>query len=61
MREKDTRTPPLPVDSSELGNVSLPSPYLTSVPSDLDDDLLITHRKGKHSCTNHLISNFVSY
>lgn len=55
-RQKDMATTPPLVVSSQLGNVPLHFENFGK-----EDDLPITLRKGKMSCTNHLISNFVSY
>lgn len=54
-RKKDTIDLLPPIDSSKPGSSPTPcSPYS-------DNDLPTALRKGKRSCTNHPISNFVSY
>lgn len=63
-RRNDTTSDPPLVASSDLGNFPTHIPLVPSnndIHSTNDDDLLIELRKGKRSCTNHLVSNFVSY
>lgn len=50
---KDTTSDPPPVASLDPSN--------TPMHSETNDSLLIALRKGKRSCTNHPISNFMSY
>ena len=52
-RQKDTTTTPPLVATSDSGNVPLDSRD--------EEDFPIALRKGKRSCNNHQISNFVPY
>lgn len=60
-RDKDKTTLPPPITSwdpdDDSSNLSFSIPSKSSV----DYDLLIAFQKGKRACTNHHISNFVSY
>lgn len=57
-RKKSTASDSPSIVSSNPGNSTTPT---SSVPAENDDDLPIALCKGKRSCTNHPISNFVSY
>jgi len=54
-RPKVLASEPIPVITSPVDGSTPPSAF----PSDLD--VLVVLRKGKRSCTDHPISNFVSY
>lgn len=55
-RNKNTYLKPPLIHSSEPSNTPL-----LSLPPKLDESLPIALCKGKYLCTNHLISNFISY